>query len=231
MARDASNPGDGAVTQTAAVNKSVELSDEDFAFWVAAANAQLEECCAAWGLPFVPVEAYRTTDGLPVDDIRVATFVDNLPEAPEAAAYHSVEDGRPVSRMIAFYGPSAFSHECCEEVVDPKCDKTVKRPDGAEVDLEVSDPVQGDTRKRSVTVMGETREVEVSNYVLPAYFDASAAGPYDAFGLVTRPFEIREGGYCVVDGNAVFARGDAVAAKAVAARTADPGSRMNRRKR
>lgn len=219
------------MTQVAAVNASVELADEDFAFWVAGANAQLEECCKAWGCAFTPVEAYRSTDVLPVDDIRVATFVDNLPEAPDAAAYHTVVDGRPVSFMIAFYGPAAFSHECLEEAVDPGCDKTVKRPDGAVVDLEVSDPVQGDTRKRSVTVMGETREVEVSNYCLPAYFDASAPGPYDAFGLVTKPFEIRPGSYCMVNGDAVFADGDVGAAKAVAARLRDPGSRINRRTR
>lgn len=219
------------MTQVAATNESVLLTDADFDFWVAECNSQLEECCAAYEIQFTPVEAYRTADGLPQADVRVATFVDSLPEAPDAAAYHTVDEaGRVLSRMIASYGPSAFSHENCEEAVDPGCNKTVTRPDGAVLDFEICDPVQADVRNRSVTVLGETREIEVSNFTLPSYWDPSGQAPFDAFGLVTRPFEVRKGGYQVVNGVPVFGEGDEVAARAVAARAMDPGSRMNRRR-
>lgn len=216
--------------EVAAVNGSASLKDEDLAFYVKGCNEQLEECARAWGVPFTPVALYRTADRLPAFDIRVATFVDELPEAPGAAAYHTItDDGSVLSKMDAAFGCQAFSHENVEELINPGCDKTARRPDGALVDLEIADPVQGDARMRPVAIMGETRDVEESNYVLPSWFDPAGAAPFDAFGLCTRPFEVRPGGYCVVDGVPVFSGADLLAAKAVAEKQADPGSRLNRR--
>jgi hypothetical protein len=220
------------MSQVAAANKSKTLADSDLAFWVQAGNEQMEECCKAWGVPFEPIGLYRSTEELVGNEIRVALFVDELPEAPSAAAYHSVgPDGKAYSRMIASYGPSAFGHENCEEAIDTDCSKQVRRPDGKTIDVEICDPVQSEVRKRQVTVLGEAREVEESNYVLPSWFDPVGVAPFDAFGTCTRPFEVRPGGYCNVDGVAVFAEGDEVARQAVEAKKADPGSRMARRLR
>jgi hypothetical protein len=214
----------------AVTNESTQLSDADIAFWVEASNQHLQECCAAHGVPFTPVSLYRSTDTLPAFEIRKATFVDAIPEAPWASAYHTVgDDGSIYSKMRADSGPVGLMHENDEEAIDPECVKQATDPQGRVWDYEICDPVQGDTRKRSVTVLGETREVDETNYVLPSFFVAGSAGPWDAFGLCTGPWQVRPGGYAVIDGNEVFAEGDAVAAAAVAAKKADVGSRLNRR--
>lgn len=215
----------------ATVNASTQLSDADLAFWVEGINASLKECCEAYGVPFTPVALFRSVDGLPTTDVRVATYVDDIPEAPGAAAYHTVgDDGRPLSKMRADSGSVGGDHEAKEEAIDPECIGAATDSQGRVWDKEVCDPCQGDTRKVSVTIMGETRDVEVSDFVLPAFWDKdSITGPWDAFGLMTGPFQIRPQGYAVIDGNEVFAEGDTVAAAAVATKKADPGSRLNRR--
>lgn len=211
-------------------NASTGLSDTDVGFYVEGINGQVAECAAAYGVPFTPCSLYRETDTLPAFEVRVATYVDAIPEAPDAAAYHTVDDsGNVLARMRADSGSVGLSHESLEELVDPECIKAATAPDGRAWDYEVCDPVQGDTRKRSVTILGETRDIDVQNYLLPAFWEAGSAGPWDAFGLCTGPFQIRPGGYARIDGNDVFAEGDAVAAAALAARKADPGSRLNRR--
>jgi hypothetical protein len=214
----------------AVVNQSTQLSDTDLAFYVAGCNTFLLECVLAWGVHYTPVSLYRSTYDLPAGLTRVATFVDELPDAPGALAFHSVNpDGSVYSMMRADAGSVGLDHEDVEELLDPDCAKTVTRPDGKAVAYEIADPVQADTRARSVTVLGETRQVQQSNYVLSAWFDPNGKAPFDAFGLCVAPFEIRPGGYCIVDGEAVFGEGDEIAKRAVEAKRADPGSRVARR--
>jgi hypothetical protein len=100
----------------------------------------------------------------------------------------------------------------------------------------LADPVEGDSYPVVAVVMGEGRTVEVSNYVLPPYFDRSLTGPTNRMQLPLAPFGLRPGGYYVVlgrDGNEsevfahVRARGAGIEAAAAKRRKAD--SRLARR--
>jgi hypothetical protein len=115
-------------------------------------------------------------------------------------------------------------------------DRWARVGDGTEIAVEVADPVEGDSYPVVAVVMGEGRTVEVSNYVLPPYFDRSLTGPTNRMQLPLAPFGLRPGGYYVVlgrDGNEsevfahVRARGAGIEAAAAKRRKAD--SRLARR--
>jgi hypothetical protein len=226
------------------VNASANVTDTDLAFIAEACHDSLAGCASAWEVPSDAVVFYGTDEAGAIKNgmgqvARVATVVDDMPEAPGAEAYHTVKNGVVSEKILA--GPGAdvdtlsvgVDHENKEGLIDPNCDLEVTMPDGRLLAKEISDPVQGDVRKLNVTIDSVTRAVAVSNYVFPSYFDANGQAPYDAFGLVSRPFEIRPGGYQEITdpstGKTDYVFGDEKAANVIAARRADPGSRLNRR--
>ena len=60
---------------------------------------------------------------------------------------------------------------------------------------EVCDPVQENT----YAIEAGGMHVAVSNFVLPAYFNPAAPGPYDHLGVLSKPFTLAKGGYAVWD--------------------------------
>lgn len=224
--------------QIACINSSKTLADDDVAYMVEACAAQLIECAAAWGIPPLAAAFYRTAATLPGEDVYICEIVDDL-DQPGALGYHS-DDLRPFIRVLA-QGPATsitLSHEFLETLCDPTCDQWRARGDGTQVALEVCDPVEGDSYEANATVMGETRPVQVSNYVLPKWFGLPAQGGYpalDAMSRVALPFAMSPGGYMVVldtQGNEqdVFARYGGLAGAATAGkRLATRNSRLIRR--
>jgi hypothetical protein len=198
--------------QFAVVNSSKSLDSRDLEFMVAACQAQAVEFCAAYGLDPPAAALYTDVSKLPVDDVWIVEITESLDE-PGALGYHSDVSNRPFIRVLA-QGPQTsitLSHEFLELLGDPTCDRWAARGDDTEVAVEVCDPVEGDSYPVLAEVGGEGRTVEVSNYVLGAFWDPSAAGPYDRMGRLTAPFTMTDGGYMVVlgrDGNEseVFAR-------------------------
>lgn len=188
----------GADVQIAVVNSS-KLPTADLAFFVEACRLQLIECAAAWGLPPLAAALYADTASLPASDVYICEVVDDL-DQPGALGYHS-DDGRPFLRIRAQGDATSItlSHEFLETLCDPTCDGWRARGDGTQVALEVCDPVEGDSYEQDATVLGETRQVRVSNYVLPAWF-AQSTDPamYDHLGRLTAPFSMDAGGYCVI---------------------------------
>jgi hypothetical protein len=223
--------------QFAVLNSSKTLSNVDVEFMVAACQAQAVEFCQAIGLDPPAAALYSALDALPGGDIYVVDIVDDLDE-PGALGYHADAGDRPYIRVLA-QGPATsitLSHEFLELLGDPTCDRWAKRGDGTEVAVEVCDPVEGDSYPVLAEVAGEGRTVEVSNYVLGAWFDPAGSAPFDRLGRLRAPFTMTPGGYMVVlgrDGNEseVFAHVQARIGgiDAAAAKRRNPGSRLNRR--
>lgn len=167
---------------------------------VAACDAQVMECAAAWNIDPTPVVFYAHAANLPRSNCRIMDIVDDLDE-PGALGYHTDDAGVIYGRVLA-QDPDAtsvtLSHECLEELCDPTADKWVKMPDGRDVALEVGDPVEGDSYEFQATVARETRPIRLSNYALPAWFGAAPNGPFDRLQLLTAPFTMTAGGYMVV---------------------------------
>ena len=221
--------------QIAVVNSSKSLADADVAFMVEACAAQLLECAAAWGVPPLAAAFYHDVATLPASEVYVCEIVDDL-DQPGALGYHS-DDLRPFIRVLAQGAATSvtLSHEFLETLCDPTCDQWKARGDGTQVALEVCDPVEGDSYSRTAMVLGETRSVNLSNYVLPVWFSLTGARVFDVMGKVTAPFQMSPGGYMVVldaQGNEqdVFARYGGLAGAATAGkRLATRNSRLLRR--
>ena len=232
------------MTQIAVLNGGSALKNIDAAFLAEAVNNQMAEFCRDWHLDAWPVVLYASAAGLPAEDIYIFEYVDQL-DQPGALAYHSVDAlGRPYARMLPPADPldaSDLSHEALETRGDPTCDRWVKMPDGTELAVEVCDPVQGAASEYSVavTVLGETRQIKLSDYAMPSLFDELGKAPFSRQGGPTRPFGMAAGGYeAIIDpsGNEhdVYARlryASLAGAASVHRKLADPGSRVLRRLR
>ena len=162
-----------------------------------------EDFESAYDTEFAPRHAVLPISiklGTPTDDCRVLHMVDEIPEAPGALAYHTVDDqGRPTLRLgvniIRTQGGNlldeisiAITHEIFETAVNPFVRYYCQTLTGPFLALEVCDPVQGGSWRRNHTA--------ISNFVLPAYFDAGDMdGPYDYLGVLKLPFSVAPGGY------------------------------------
>lgn len=186
--------------QHAIINKSKRLPDDVLAFAAKACDAQVIECAEAWGVAPTPVTFYADESGLPARDVRIMAVVDDL-DFPGALGYHDfslgVVYGRVLAQSVTDTGVT-LSHEFLETLVDPYCNAWRAMGGGRSVALEVCDPVQGDTYPVPVTILGERRQVLVSNYVLPRWFDTAARGGFDRMGRLSLPFSMTDGGYLIV---------------------------------
>jgi hypothetical protein len=227
------------MSEIAVINSS-SMDDVDVEFAVEACDIQLREhLCPKWqGVSYTPVRFYASGKDLPVleDICRLMVISDTLDVSGGAVAYHTCD---PLIRGVVLAGDgmaSRLSHECLEEAVDPTADKWIKMPDGKEVAFEVADPVEADEYPIPVTILGQTRQVVVSNFVLPSWFDTGAVAPFDYLGLLTEAFTLRPQSYMVVadaDGTTNDIWGDQVDPMAAAATRArkvlNSGSRTYRR--
>jgi hypothetical protein len=226
--------------QVAVLLSSKRLSREVVDFMVAAWYLQALDFCEIWGIDPVAVAFYSDVTKLPGGDIWICDLVDDLDE-PGASAYHSIVGDRPYMKLqVNGVAETSIegSHEIVETLLDRTCDRWVPKGDGTQIAAESADPVQGDSYPIMATVMGETRQVLVSNFVTPPYFDRTQHGPTNKMGLPLEPFGVRPGGYQVVlgrDGNErqVFGRlryGESGQARAVvAAKLQRGGGRLVRR--
>lgn len=149
------------------------------------------------------VDVFLTAAAVP-EDRCLMLIVDDIPEAPNALAYHSITPaGRPMLRLgwetIKANGgtlikgggsmSSAMSHEVLETIGDPYVGWWSDFDGTREIALEVCDPVQGDSY--------EIDGIAVSNFVGPRYF-SQGPGPYDYMGSLTAPLTLSPGGYIVL---------------------------------
>lgn len=128
-------------------------------------------------------------------------ILDDLPQAPDAIAYHDVGGNAVPVAFLALRTcatlddvSTAISHECVEAGADPECNYWVDDGQGREVALETADPVE----TRTYAIDG----IAVSDFVLRKFFAPANDGPYTAMGSmgsadVARPFALSPGGYLI----------------------------------
>lgn len=190
--------------QIAFINKSIRFPRDEFdtalAYAAKACDEQLMECASLWGVARTPVAFYAKEQGLPARDVRIMAFVDDI-DVPGAEGYHDFTLGivyaRVLARSIASVAVTA-SHECLEELIDPFCNLWVDMGGGRQTAKEVSDGVQGDIYTKQVAILGRSREVPLSNFLLPKWFEPAAQGGFDFLGNRTAPFTMSPGGYMIV---------------------------------
>lgn len=132
-------------------------------------------------------------------------LVDDLPEAPGALGYHDVDsDGRPYSKIAVnpslqngsdwLTGPysvvSVVGHEALETVANPIVNLWVDIDQDRSTAREVCDAVE-DT---GFTYDGSA----MTNFLLPAWFNAFGKAPFDYRGVLDAPFTLTSGGYMIV---------------------------------
>ncbi len=195
--------------QIAVINLS-GADDTEVAYAAKAVDAQLrEDFCPRWPtVPYQPVTFFRTTKGLPTAKgiSLVFSIVDSFDGEDGQSAYHSWA-GVPFVKICRQLGELSvmLSHEALEETVNPTCLKTFRLLDGATAAYEVADPVQGWTYTKPVSLLkGPARDVNVSAFALPSYFEGNGQEPCTyapGFAVeAVRPGGIAPGGYLPILG-------------------------------
>ncbi len=135
----------------------------------------------------------------------ILVYVRDTSDQPGALGYHddtTVAEGFVFAKTDEQYGALlsvTVSHEVLELLADPDCQRGEQNPtNGYWYALEVGDPVEADADGYTVTVhdaAGVTHTVTVSNFILPAWFKPGALAPYDYRSLLSKPLQVRAGGY------------------------------------
>jgi hypothetical protein len=81
--------------------------------------------------------------------------------------------------------------------MDPNCQRGEQREDnGYWYGLELGDPVEADSDGYDITPHGTTQKVRVSNFILEDWFgNAGGSGRYDYAHQLSKPWQVRPGGY------------------------------------
>jgi len=212
------------MTVTAILNRAPGLDDRDVAVWAEACNQQAREIAAAHGALYTPVVFFASSDNLPAD-ARILTIRPEI-DAPGALGYHDTEGGA-VFAEVKYIGPgtsSVVSHEICEALLDAMCNLWAPYDVNHEQALEACDRVEGDSYLQDATVAGETRQVKLSNYLLPSAFDPAGRAPFDRMGKLRTWNAMDEGGYVIVRDITTGKVGDVFARRAGPRILAGPGA-------
>ena len=210
------------------------ISDKDVAFIAEACSQQAEEFCAAWGLPVVPVSFY-VRGAAPSESVSHAFVIVDTIE-PGMLGMHTEWAGIPNAEVLlqdVAGTSSTCSHEVLEMIGDPLCNLWAPYTNGRRQAREAADRVEADVYYEPVTILGETRSMPVSNYLLPSAFVTDGAGPWDRMGRLTSWDGMTPGGYCIVQdaaGNVANVFADRVP-ETFARKLANPNSRTLQRLR
>lgn len=179
------------------LNTSTALSPDRLASITAATQTQItRDFAPAWGISATLTATTKDNGDIPIH------VVDTDADAPpDALAWHTVDNrNRPYGiipmKVILADGADAgptIGHEVLELMADPLCNKTSigPRPNSkvghAWWSFEDCDPVEND----SYAIGSE----QVTNFVLPSWFQAGSKGPWDHMGKLHAPFTLTSGGY------------------------------------
>lgn len=135
----------------------------------------------------------------------VLIHVKDTSDQPGALGYHddtTIPEAFVFAKTDLQYGAKlsvTISHEIVELLADPDCQKGEQDPNtGYWYALETGDPVEADSDGYTVTVKdaaGVSHDVTVSDFILPAWYKHGSLGPYDHAHLLSKPFQVRPGGY------------------------------------
>ncbi len=134
----------------------------------------------------------------------VFAIVDALPDAPGAIAYHDVTGAAVPVAFLALSTcqslddvSTAISHELVETTGDAGCNLWADDGAGAEWARELCDAVESNTYP--IDLNDGQPPIRLSDFVIPTFFEAGAAGPYSFLGSASAappaPFGTAAGGY------------------------------------
>lgn len=184
----------------ALINRTNRIRDARFADILPALQAQItDDFCPAWGVE--PVTLRLVGRAEQPDPAHWKVWLLNTSDVPGDLGYHEADTGTPEAKIYVetdiLSGSEisvTISHELLEMLADPTTTRMGPVIDGAQYIVEVCDAVESDTD--GYQKLGLTHSVQVSNFVLPAYYESGAAGPWDFRKLLTAPCPtLRPGGY------------------------------------
>jgi hypothetical protein len=185
------------------------VTDADVALMVRAVAHQVRyDVAPAWGSKTASVVFLPKGAAVPAGSYAIGVY--DTADQADALGYHSEEaDGTVYGKVFAApvldHGgtvlegelsvSAVLSHEVLETFVDPHVQLWASDGGDGLYAYEACDAVEDG----AYTVRVGGKKVSVSNFVLPAYFDAQApAGTrVDYLSQLSRPFEISKGGYAV----------------------------------
>ncbi len=130
---------------------------------------------------------------------------DDLPEAPGALGYHDVDnEGRPYSKVAVnpslqngsdwltgkYSVVSVVGHEALETICDPIVNIWRDIDQNTGTAQEVCDAVEATGYRYN--------GMDLTNFVLPAWFNPFGKAPFDYLGELSAPFTMTKGGYMIV---------------------------------
>ena len=177
------------------INQSSAIKDDDVKQIAAACHIQLRDHVGpAWNFAEPLSVSFASK---PDANSFAFFFVDDIPEAPGALAYHFVDDnGMPAGKIgvkTTLNAGESVSAATSHEAVELQCDIFCAAWSFSSelrclVATEACDPVQSYSYK----VGGQ----DVSDFVTPYYFTDNALGhPLDYMKKLSKTFEIAPGGY------------------------------------
>ena len=180
------------------------ISDGDLVALERALQHQLNDAGQAYGLPPPGVSLATPETHLPGAEAVAIDFVDD--DGLEAAIAHHGWNERAnfawclIGVKEAWSYERAASHEALEYFLNLKLDQYEAGPGGL-WPREICDPVESQGYPMRIEVWGEIRRsVELSNFVLPSFWQSDGRWPYDYLGMLEAPFSLAPGGYAVVEG-------------------------------
>lgn len=200
----------------ALVNESTVVADSELDAWAAALRQQIRHLQTAGWPALASVGHYKATTA-PAGAQPMIIKDDS--DVQGALGYHEVDaQGRPVGYVFARTAldagippSSVVSHETVEQVLDELAaagyDLSGDGSQGALwVALEGCDPVEDGAYGYSVTahVAGSPVAVALSDFLLPAWFQQGAAGPFDWTKSCPAPLTLLPGGYAAVQVDGVW---------------------------
>lgn len=209
------------------VNRSTLVADADGQAATAAIQRQLvEDFEPAWGVS--AVLHYVAAGAQPPPGAWQIQLVDQI-TVDGALGYHE-DEGTPggfvgvkTCQDDGVDWRACLSHEILEMVGDAWATVAIESG-GKFYALEVCDPVEGHGPSRGYLRDG----VPLEPFVLPAYFRPGAPGPYDNLGILSKPLELAEGGYQLVNDGGQWSQVNAEHVRA-GKRVITLGSRRHRR--
>lgn len=156
---------------------------------IAALQKQVDRDFApVWGTPCKLMKASTIAKG------NWAIVILDTPDVSGAAGYHDLTPaGLPLSKVFLSAGgvTVTMSHELLEMLVDPAINMMTDGPNAQwAYAYETADPCEEDT----YSIDG----IEVSDFVYPSYFETfrkPKSTQFDYLNLITKPFQLRKGGY------------------------------------
>ena len=186
------------------INKSTLVSNYEVKLMTLGVAKQARDHAApAWDVRPPKVEYRDSEAAAEPGSLKVLLFDDA--DVAGALGYHSDgPDGLPYGRVFVKitqkYNASVsgvLSHEVLELMMDPQANYWADNyNEKLSYALEVADPVENDYYNVDV----DGKPVEVSNFVLPSWFDSNppAGAKFDWLGKLSKPFTMTNKGYVII---------------------------------